>query len=508
MLLGLSAQKVLVHFAHILWFIADYQRCKYAHFSADCPVMRRMSYLRLLDIYHSSLYIVYHQGPCLDHLCFCDQQMCWRTCIQQTSYYSTRVARLLLYHFKPYIMKTSINLFITLFFFTTSLSATTMAPIGLTTAFVQDLLAQSTSYSSSTPITIAEDMWQAVAENDLATVAVLVDKDVIWHVEVDGKSSNYRGSSEVLAAIASGDLKACLGQDASTCRFHDAGSGQVIVIDNDLRTSSAASTLLTMRDGKIVKAEPYTQPTQLINLWTDNQVPMIMIDNYYMPVTSSSPVAVAHFYKAEMLMHEYKLVEALASVEKAVSLDKDFLLAALLYAYLSDEADQSIRYEAALATDASRDNEAEQLIRGYLKEVLAGGEVSATKYMLPLSKRYAESTQALLWASNFILMEQEDPDAVVKLTKRIVKRHPDFAVAYNLLGYAQLDKQDLSAAKEAFDRYLALAGHQGNPYDSMGDYYINAKDYNQAAYYYDQAVQHGMQSSKDKAAQARALAKS
>ncbi|NBC08846.1 MAG: hypothetical protein GVY26_16770 [Bacteroidetes bacterium] len=66
---------------------------------------------------------------------------------------------------------------------------------------------------------------------------------------------------------------------------------------------------------------------------------------------------------------------------------------------------------------------------------------------------------------------------------------------------------EMGKAKAAFEKYLELAPDEANAYDSMGEYYMVAKDYAKSAEHYDRAVELGMEDSKERAEKARAALK-
>jgi Tfp pilus assembly protein PilF len=62
----------------------------------------------------------------------------------------------------------------------------------------------------------------------------------------------------------------------------------------------------------------------------------------------------------------------------------------------------------------------------------------------------------------------------------------------------------MGKAKAAFEKYLEVSPDEPNAYDSMGEYYMVAKDYAKSAEYYDKAAEMGMELAKERAEKARA----
>jgi Tfp pilus assembly protein PilF len=51
------------------------------------------------------------------------------------------------------------------------------------------------------------------------------------------------------------------------------------------------------------------------------------------------------------------------------------------------------------------------------------------------------------------------------------------------------DKKDMAKAKECFEKYIKLYPNGYNPYDSMGEYYMNNGDMANSKKYYTMAVE-------------------
>ena len=60
----------------------------------------------------------------------------------------------------------------------------------------------------------------------------------------------------------------------------------------------------------------------------------------------------------------------------------------------------------------------------------------------------------------------------------------NFAPSLNMLGYANMRLGKMEAAEEAFDDYIYNNAMHPNPYDSMGEYWQNMKQFETAYNYY------------------------
>jgi tetratricopeptide (TPR) repeat protein len=90
---------------------------------------------------------------------------------------------------------------------------------------------------------------------------------------------------------------------------------------------------------------------------------------------------------------------------------------------------------------------------------------------------------------------------------RAIEAQPDYAFAYNYLGYACMESDEMNKAEEALDKYISLAPDIANPYDSKGDYYMNTEQYDKAYESYMKAfeIDSGFAVSAKKAKKAKYL---
>lgn len=63
----------------------------------------------------------------------------------------------------------------------------------------------------------------------------------------------------------------------------------------------------------------------------------------------------------------------------------------------------------------------------------------------------------------------------------LVKLSPYYGGGYNMLSYANMAAGDMKAAKTSFKNYIKVFPNEADPYDSMGEYYMAAKDYKKSA---------------------------
>jgi tetratricopeptide (TPR) repeat protein len=67
--------------------------------------------------------------------------------------------------------------------------------------------------------------------------------------------------------------------------------------------------------------------------------------------------------------------------------------------------------------------------------------------------------------------------------------NPEFATAFNSLGYAHRSNDNLEGAKEAFARYVELIPDEANPYDSYAELLMEMGRYEEAIRNYRKALE-------------------
>ncbi|WP_121352818.1 tetratricopeptide repeat protein [Flavisolibacter nicotianae] len=91
---------------------------------------------------------------------------------------------------------------------------------------------------------------------------------------------------------------------------------------------------------------------------------------------------------------------------------------------------------------------------------------------------------------HFYAITRATPDERFAAMDEYVKKYPEEASMYNMLGYYYMnDKKDNATAKTYFEKYIQLHPDGPNPYDSMGEFYLNNGDMENAEKYYKMALE-------------------
>ena len=134
------------------------------------------------------------------------------------------------------------------------------------------------------------------------------------------------------------------------------------------------------------------------------------------------------------------------------------------------------------------------LINALAASVADGTNDVFNKTVEELSAKYPDDSM-LAFETIFATMASIGSDAVIEKANALLARDPDMTPAYNMLGYAYMDKGDLDNAGNALQSQIRLASNMANPYDSMGDYYLAAGDNESALKYFEQSARMGLSAS-------------
>lgn len=197
-----------------------------------------------------------------------------------------------------------------------------------------------------------------------------------------------------------------------------------------------------------------------------------------MPVTTDSELAL-EFYETGMLaFDQLKWKMAAENFMKSVEEDPNFFMPNFWMYFLSGKSSKK-NVEQALLSSANL-NEGEEQLRASLKYLIDGQEEKFTEQLKEAIALYPKDPH-MYWILYFVQHQYfKDMEGALETVQKAVEVQPDFAFAYNYLGYTQMDLGNFDLAEKAFDTYIRLAPNTANPYDSKGDYYMATKQFEKA----------------------------
>ena len=187
---------------------------------------------------------------------------------------------------------------------------------------------------------------------------------------------------------------------------------------------------------------------------------------------------------------------------EAIELDPNFALAygmrARTSAFLGNEEDLRDDLDIAVSMSLNATEDEASLINALAASVADGTNDVFNKTVEALSVKYPDDSM-LAFETIFATMASIGSDAVIEKANALLAKDPDMTPAYNMLGYAYMDKDDLDNAGNALQSQIRLASNMANPYDSMGDYYLAIGDDESALKYFNQSASMGLNASTVKA---------
>ena len=131
-------------------------------------------------------------------------------------------------------------------------------------------------------------------------------------------------------------------------------------------------------------------------------------------------------------------------------------------------------------------NNGERTMLDPMAESLAGADVNWLEWLQNFTQLYPKEIRYINLLGNFANGDGDTEKAESYYKKSLaIEENPD---ALNSLGYLYTGQGKMNEAKVVLDRQIAVGGDLANPYDSMGDYYLEVKDNQKAKEYFENAL--------------------
>ena len=206
------------------------------------------------------------------------------------------------------------------------------------------------------------------------------------------------------------------------------------------------------------------------------------------PITTNSDEARTLYMQGRDLLDDLHFLEANEAFLQAVAADDSFAMAhyqAAVTAQTNAEFFDSIAKASDRTANAS---DGEQL---YIQALAAGAENDQPAQRAALEDLmglYPKDERTHFALANFLLGQQDFAGAIAHFGHATAIA-PDFAGAYNSLGYAQRNVDDLDSALAAFEKYVELIPGEANPYDSLAELQMEMGSYDESIANYRRALE-------------------
>jgi tetratricopeptide (TPR) repeat protein len=168
---------------------------------------------------------------------------------------------------------------------------------------------------------------------------------------------------------------------------------------------------------------------------------------------------------------------------QAVKLDPDFTVALTFMTGLS-YGESKTAYRAKVQSSLEGKTEGEKLFASTVDPANNRKDNSET-----WAKLHAMFPDGSVIGYVYV-MSRLTPEEQMNAAEEYMKNFPDEPAIYNYMAYTNLQvKKDTAAAKEFFEKYLALYPEGCNSYDSMGEFYLDTGDTANAKKYYGLALE-------------------
>lgn len=192
----------------------------------------------------------------------------------------------------------------------------------------------------------------------------------------------------------------------------------------------------------------------------------------------------AHRAYREGVENDLKMYEreAMSSYAEALRHDPHFAMATLRLADKMRGRDPE-RAKSLLAS-AARERESlterEQLILSIYEERWGKRDLKKLESLFDeYVRRFPKDPEGYQMRAAFLSNTGRMPEAIAEY-ERLLKVNPNYAVAYNTLGYYWARRGETAKGEDYLKRYRYLAPDQANPYDSLGELYAFTGRYDEA----------------------------
>ncbi len=206
-----------------------------------------------------------------------------------------------------------------------------------------------------------------------------------------------------------------------------------------------------------------------------------------LPITTTSAAAARHFENGMVHYEMHRWNFALSSWNEAVKLDPHFALA---HAWISmttvDPAEEASHREQAKAS-MSKASRGEQLVVQWMAGIHENRYVDGITAMNDALSMYPHDKR-LNFLFGYWLYKQDQYDFAERLTQKALAEDPNYATAYNQMGYLYSRRGDYAKALEATGKYVQLLPDEPNPHDSYAEMLRLSGRFDEALEHYRMAL--------------------
>ena len=208
-----------------------------------------------------------------------------------------------------------------------------------------------------------------------------------------------------------------------------------------------------------------------------------------MVITTLSPEARQEFEMGREHFNLMNYSQSIQHLERALELDPSFALANL---YLSSAQRRGVWFDEKTLEKAvnlaNQASEGEQDLIYMSKAMVEADAQSLEKHRNNLIHLYPEDENARLWVSAFYLLEGDYQQAI-NHSAVATRINPEFAPAYNILGYTYSVQGMPREAEKAILKGIELVPDNANIYDTYGDFLLRIGRFSESIAQFNKALE-------------------
>ena len=216
--------------------------------------------------------------------------------------------------------------------------------------------------------------------------------------------------------------------------------------------------------------------------------------------TSESDKAKSAFNTGMWQFYNLEWEQSNKSFSDAIEEDESFALAYAMRArthfLMENQSSGAEDLEVAVSMSLNATAEEKKMILALYNDNELGTK-SFNQVVERLVRKYPDGS-FLRMESIFATMSDIGPDMILRRGKDLYAMNPNFTPALNIMGYAYMQKDEMDLAKETLQEQVRRQAGKANPYDSLGDYYLEVNDNAMALKYFEQSSKMGLKASESK----------
>lgn len=174
--------------------------------------------------------------------------------------------------------------------------------------------------------------------------------------------------------------------------------------------------------------------------------------------------------------------EAMSSYAEALRYDPHFAMAILRLAekMRARDPDRAKSLLASAARERDSLNPREQLLLSIYEERWGPRDMKRIESLIDeYVRRFPKDPEGYRMRADLLASTGRTQEAIAEY-ERLVAVNPNYAIAYNAMGYYWASKGDYARAEDYLKRYRFLAPSDANPYDSLGELWAHTGRYDEA----------------------------